>query len=284
MKSSFLRKLLTVIVGNMPDADQRDFIVTENQLRSVEVEKFLCCQRLLIAKEEASQLVNVWGDKVSEGYKASEIAKSIGISQGELKKWVQYLDVKEYAAIKTKKLVFTIYIVRFFRALVEYVYILKLMMKDEKFIYSKNEDISCVSKKIIIIAPTCAGKSTFSKKKKFCDYTLYDALDKSWDRTTVDYEEYRLSFLRNHPGKVCTVDPFYKIKLFDGILIAVVMPPKKIHLRNYKSRRKITGTFSMKAILSWRNDILQYALENKLNIFPDFETALIQLSRSDEKK
>ena len=40
----------------------------------------------------------------------------------------------------------------------------------------------------------------------------------------------------------------------------------------------------MKAILSWRNDILQYALENKLNIFPDFETALIQLSRSDEKK
>ena len=135
MKSSFLRKLLTVIVGNMPDADQKDFIVTENQLRSVEIAKFLCCQRRLIAKEEASQLVNVWGDEVSEGYKASEIAKNIGISQGELKKWIQYLDVKEYAAIKTKKLVFTIYIVRFFRALVEYVYILKLMMKDEKFIY-----------------------------------------------------------------------------------------------------------------------------------------------------
>ena len=75
MVATFLRKLL-MAKGNRLNFEQKDFIVTEKQLHSIEVAKFLCCQRRPIAREEADQFVTVWGDKVSEGYKASEIAKS----------------------------------------------------------------------------------------------------------------------------------------------------------------------------------------------------------------
>jgi hypothetical protein len=276
-----------MVVESHLNFEQKDFIVTEKQLHSIEVAKFLCCQRRLMDKEEASQLANVWGDEVSEGYKASEIAKNIGISQRELKKWIQYLDIKEYITIKTKQLIFTVYIVRFFRALMELAYILKFKIINENFSYSEVQDTSSAlgksaSEKIMLVDPACAGKSTFSKKKKFYGYTLYDALDRVWDRVTEDYEEFRLSFFKNHPGKVCVVDPFYKVKIFADITVSVVMPPKKIHIRNYKVRRKITGTFSMKTILNMRKEILQFAAENNLKIFPDFETALTKLSKNQK--
>jgi hypothetical protein len=276
-----------MVVESRLNFEEKDFIVTEKQLHSVEVAKFLCCQRRLIDKEEASRLTNVWGSKVSEGYRASEIARNIGVSQRELRKWIQYLDIKEYITIKTKQLVFTVYIVRFFRALMELVYILKFKIRNENFSYSEVQDKSSameesVPEKIILVAPACAGKSTFSKKNKFCGYTLYDALDKIWDRVTEDYEDFRLSFFKEHSGKVCAVDPFYKIKVFDGINVSIVMPPKEIHLRNYRVRRKISGTFSMKIILNMRKEILQFAAENNLKIFPDFETALTKLSKNQK--
>ncbi len=268
-----------MVVESHLNFEQKDFIVTEKQLHSIEVAKFLCCQRRLMDKEEASRLANVWGGEVSEGYKASEIAKNIGISQEELKKWIQYLEIKEFIKIKTKKLIITVYIVRFFRVLKELAYILNLKIKNESFTYSENIDLSHAPNKIIIIAPACAGKSTFSKKKFFCGYTLYDALDKIWDRTTEDYEKFRLAFLKNHPGKVCVVDPFYKIRPVDDISVVTVMPPKEIHIRNYRVRKKITGTFSMKTILNHRKRILHFSAEKNLMISPDFETALIQISK-----
>ena len=267
------------IKGNHPD---KDFIVTEHQLHAIEVAKFLACQRRPLPKEEASLLLTVWEEKVSEGYRACEIANNLGISRDELKKWTQYLEIKESIKTSTKKLIITVYIVRAFRALMELVYIFNLQMKNESFAYTDNKKLLQVSNKIIIIAPACAGKSTFSKKKEFCGYTLYDALDKIWDRSTEDYENFRLDFLRKHSGKVCAVDPFYKIKLFDDISVITVMPPKKIHIRNYKIRRKITPTFSMKKILKYRKRILKFSTENNLNIFPDFETALVQISEQEK--
>jgi hypothetical protein len=278
----FLNKLLMMAKENRLNIEQNDFIVTEPQLHAVEVAKFLCCQRQPITGEEANQLSTVWGEKVSEGYRASKIAKNIGTSQRELKGWIQYLEIKEFIKIKTKKLIIAIYIVRFFRALKELAYILNLKIKNESFTYSENINLSHAPNKIIIIAPACAGKSTFSKKKEFCGYTLYDALDKIWDRSTEDYENFRLDFLRKHSGKVCAVDPFYKIKLFDDISVITVMPPKKIHIRNYKIRRKISPTFSMKKILKYRKRILKFSTENNLNIFPDFETALVQISEQEK--
>ena len=262
--------------------DQKDFIVTEGQLHAIEVKKFICCQGRLVTKEEASQLVTVWGDKVGEGYKASEIAANLQISQRKLKKWIQNQEIKESIKIKIKKLVFTVYLVRFFRDGMELFYILRLFMKKENFAYHNDRDAPVSPEKLMIIAPGCSGKSTFSAKKEYCGYALYDDMSRTWDRTKGDYEEFRLSFLRNHSGKVCALDPFYRIRLFDNIHIAVVMPPKKNHLRNYKVRRKITGTFSMKQILNWRKEILQFSLENNLQIFPDFETALIQFSKHDK--
>jgi hypothetical protein len=272
------------------NSNQSDFIVTENQLHAVEVIKFTLCQGKLVTGKGAEQLVTVWGDKASEGYKASEIAGYFKISQSDLKRHIQYIEIKDYLKLKIKSLIFTTCIVRHYRAVVELIYILQLKMKKESYSYSKIEDIQYYPSLLMAIAPTCSGKSTFSKKKKFCGYALYDSLkkpndlNKSWDRATGNYEDFRKSFLRDHPGKACVLDPFYNIRTSDGIYMIVVMPPKEIHLRNYKVRRKITGTFSMKTILKWRKSILQFAIENGLQIFPDFETALTQLSKYDEAK
>ncbi len=280
MASTFFSMLFKIAKKDEADIDHKDFIVTEDQLHAIEVKKFICRQGRLVTKEEASQLVTVWGDKVGEGYRASEVVANLQISPRKLKKWIQDLETKEY--IKIKKLVFTVYIVRFFRAGIELFYILRLFIRKENFVYHNDGDARGSPEKVMIIAPGCSGKSTFSAKKEYCGYVLYDDIGRTWDRTKGDYEEFRLSFLKNHSGKVCVLDPFYRISLFDNIHIAVVMPPKKNHLRNYKVRRKITGTFSMKQILNWRKEISQFALENNLQIFPDFETALIQLSQNNK--
>ena len=290
------RMLLEMVAENWSD-DQEDFFISEHQAHIIDISMLVCCHGTLATKNEVTQLPKVWKNKTSaeilnqhwekkfppydksKGYRASEIAKNLGISLNEFKKWIQRLELKECITIETKKLVFTIYLVRCIRAVFEWVYILRFWLRKENIKYSTKENIPEQPEKLIIIASGCAGKSTFSKKRIFYGYTIYDDMRKIWDRTT-DFEDFRWPFLRNHAGKVCVLDPlFAPMKFFDDIDVVVVMPPKKIHFRNYKVRRSITGTFSMKLILNWRRKILQLASDNNLQIFSDFETALIQLSK-----
>lgn len=133
--------------------------------------------------------------------------------------------------------------------------------------------------KLLVTASGCAGKTTFSKKKNFCGYTLSDSLIKQYDRKE-SFEDFQLSFWKNQADKICVCDTLFKFRFIDGVHTVVVMPPKRIHLKNYKVRRKITGTFSMKWILIWRKEILRFAGEHNLEIFPDFETALTLISRN----
>ncbi|MCL0039488.1 hypothetical protein M1M85_00875 [Nitrospinaceae bacterium] len=184
--SAFFSMLLKMAKKDEVDIDQKDFIVTEDQLHAIEVKKFICCQGRLVTKEEASQLVTVWGDKVGEGYKASEIAANLQISQRKLKKWIQNLEIKEYIKIKIKKIVFTVYIVRFFRTGMELFYILRLFMRKENFAYHNDGDARDSPEKLMILAPGCSGKSTFSAKKEYCGYALYDDMGRTWDRTKGD--------------------------------------------------------------------------------------------------
>ena len=297
----FFRMVLEVVAEKSSDTDKEDFLITENQIHTLEIERWICCQGKVITHEKASQLANVWKDKDivgildqhwskkynndegSKGYKASEIAQNLGVSLGELKKWIQRLELREYIILQTKKLVFTVYIVRFYRNIKELVYILLFLARKETFSYARKGEAGEIPKKLVVLASGCSGKTTFSKRKSFCGYTLSDSLIKKWrDRTKESLEEFQESFWRTHPGKICVLDNLFQFRFIKGVYAVVVMPSKKNHLRNYRVRRKKTGTFSMMWILKWRKDILQFTREKKLKIFPDFETALIAISKEKE--
>ena len=240
-----LSMFLEMVVGNWSD-DQEDFFISEHQAHVVDISMLVCCHAVMATHDEVSQLSKEWKNKTTagilnqhwekkfanahhdklKGYRASEIAKNLGISLSEFKKWIQRLELKEYIIIETKKLVFTIYVVRFIRAALEWVYILRFWLRKEDISYSIKENIPEQPEKLIIIASGCAGKSTFSKKKVFCGYTIYDDMRRIWDRS-IDIEDFRWPFLRNHPGKVCVLDAlFVPIRFFDDISVVVVMPPK----------------------------------------------------------
>ena len=172
---------------------------------------------------------------------------------------------------------FIVYIVRGIRTGREFLYKLYYRLKVEKIPYVCVNSFDTSRKKtdkIIIIAPPCVGKSTFAKRKVYKGIKIVDDLHKCWDHKTV-YEEFRLSFLREHAGKICALDPFYNIHLESDIRYIAVLSPKEKVVEFYKSRReKAHYACTLKDILKRRRKILSFAIKNRLPIYPSFEAAL----------
>jgi len=194
------------------------------------------------------------------------------------------MNEKKQAIIK-KYLPFTIPVVRAIRTLREFAYRAHYNFRIEKIPYVRENPFhKTYNDKVIIVTPGCSGKSTFAKKNIYKGIKVKDDLYKYWDRKG-SYQEFRSAFLREYPGRICALDPFYKIKLEKEIQHIAVLIPKEKVIEYYKVRRgKAHYACILRDILKLRKEILSFAIKNEVPIYPSFEEALDDVVESGVKE